>query len=386
MYRLVLWLGALCVSFGVCFWVRAADEAGAEKPAPQRGSFQLSLDGVDTKLYRTIFERHDGPNRIPAFREQLAALKRRRAPRSHRPGHEGQPVVFDVHVPESWDGVAPLGVFAYINTVQQAGTLKDWKPVLEERNLVWLYQPGAGAEDARFQGAAIIDAMNRLAQTYPVDTERRYVGGFSGGGMFSSSLVLHMPEHLSGGVYMAGIMTIGSDLKPKLLRTAGSRCRHVYFTGADDKLGQGWVRTDIPKYQKHCKYFTVVTEPKLDHKPPSAEPLRRCFAALDAPLAEAAEASFKQGEAHEKAGRLSQALEAYHEAAAHGFGAAFAQTAKQRVEALQAGYRHDLEKAEKLIADGDRAGVNRLLADLRRRWGAAAASDIAELRRKMAGN
>jgi pimeloyl-ACP methyl ester carboxylesterase len=119
---------------------------------------------------------------------------------------------FEVYVPplaagdESADQ-RPYGLFVWVSPTPRGGvTDEEMLPVLDAERTIWIGANGAGNPRVRGDRTRLaLDAAAAAMRTYPVDPERVYVGGYSGGGRMASSLALLYPEVFTGGVYFMGV-------------------------------------------------------------------------------------------------------------------------------------------------------------------------------------
>lgn len=104
------------------------------------------------------------------------------------------------------EGKEPVwGLLVWIGPGDAAWIDPAWVPVLDEFKLIFAGPLNAGNERFVWHRAGLaLDTAANIARRYPVDPERVYIGGFSGGGRVASTLGLHYPDVFRGGYYQGG--------------------------------------------------------------------------------------------------------------------------------------------------------------------------------------
>jgi poly(3-hydroxybutyrate) depolymerase len=84
-------------------------------------------------------------------------------------------------------------------------------------------------------------AAHNVRQRYPVDPDRVYIGGFSGGSRVAMRLAVAYPDVFRAALLNAGSDSIGDGQLPlpaaELVRQFQDSTRLVYLTGQDDSVG-----------------------------------------------------------------------------------------------------------------------------------------------------
>lgn len=132
---------------------------------------------------------------------------------------DGRDRVFRVYVPPGLAGrPAPLvmGLHALYSDRRKAADLMGWERLATAERFVVLYPQGSGASwnAGRCCGAAVREGVDdvralvelqRLAgRIHPIDPRRRYVTGFSNGGMMAVALACARPDVVAGVLVVAG--------------------------------------------------------------------------------------------------------------------------------------------------------------------------------------
>ena len=139
--------------------------------------------------------------------------------------------------------VAPPAGYALLVFVppwQDARLPAGWEPVLERDGVIYVSAARSGnAENVmgRREPLALLAAHN-VMQRYPVDRERVYVGGFSGGSRIALRIALGFPDVFRGVLLDAGSDPLGSGVPPlppaEQFQRFQESTRLVYVTGQQD--------------------------------------------------------------------------------------------------------------------------------------------------------
>lgn len=192
-------------------------------------------------------------------------------------------------------------------------------------------------------------AEENIVREYPVDPERVFVGGFSGGSRVALRIALGYPDVFRGALLNAGADALGGEhpLPPRDLFLRFQSSSHlVYVTGELDTFHVATDASSSQSMRDWCVFDVETYEtPDVDHAPMSSSAFGR---ALDRLL--------------------------------HGTAPAPAPLAacRSRIDATLAGA---LDQAQARIAAGDRASARKLLLDIDQRYGGLAAPRIIELAR-----
>jgi dienelactone hydrolase len=154
------------------------------------------------------------------------------------------------HVP-----VGGFGVIVFVPPWEDARVPPDWITPLEESGVILISAARSGNEESalgRREPLALL-ALDNIKYQYPVNPERVYVAGFSGGARVALRLALGYPDVFRGAILNAGSDPIGTREVPlpsrDLLHLFQLSTQLVYLTGdrdelhlADDMASQGSLR------------------------------------------------------------------------------------------------------------------------------------------------
>jgi hypothetical protein len=207
---------------------------------------------------------------------------------------------FEVRVPEGEPPERGWGVLAWVSPTAFAGVRRpELQALLDRHRLVWAGADEAGNERPRWDRWGLaLDAVWNLRRLYPVDPERVYVAGYSGGGRVASALTMLYPD-----VFRGGLMVMGTDWyrdlpvpdrpgthwpapfsrPPRdLLRLARERTRWVLLTGERDFNRLQTRAVDAELREDGFRSVTFLEVPGMSHLDPiPGDWLRRALAALD---------------------------------------------------------------------------------------------------------
>ena len=205
----------------------------------------------------------------------------------------GQPVDlagerYSLYVPGRPDPqTGAYALLVFISPWSRAEVPRYWIPLLDRYNMILVTAANSG-NDAntmdRREPLALLAAHNVQTQ-YPIDPQRVFVGGFSGGSRIALRLALGYPDVFHGAVLNAGSDPIGTADVPlppaDLLRSFQESTRLVYVTGERD---QAHLVDDVRSrrsLEKWCVFDVVTeTEPRVEHEVADFAAFRRAIDAL----------------------------------------------------------------------------------------------------------
>jgi poly(3-hydroxybutyrate) depolymerase len=185
-------------------------------------------------------------------------------------------VTYRVRVPP---GPAPHGVLVFVSPRDDADLHEGWADVLDRRNLVWIAAEGFGNDKRSAQRVLVaLMALKQLQRSLPLDRDRLYIGGMSGGGRIASQALARFPGFFSGALCIVGADFVPPDsaLVPEMTRK-----RVVFMTG-DGDFNRREIRRVYSRYldvgvsQSH-----LIDLRNFDHQYPDAEQLDEALGLLD---------------------------------------------------------------------------------------------------------
>jgi hypothetical protein len=195
--------------------------------------------------------------------------------------------LFSVYVPASRPSRG-YGLLVFVPPWREAALPAGWDAVLDESGMIFVTAARSGNEENildRRIPLALLAAYN-LMQRYPVDPDRVYVGGFSGGARVALRVALGYPDLFHGAFLNAGSDAIGhrsAALPPgELFAEFQDTTRIDYATGTDDGVNMNLDMGSRASMRGWCEFNTQVdTIYRQGHEVAGANSLRRALAYLD---------------------------------------------------------------------------------------------------------
>lgn len=187
---------------------------------------------------------------------------------------------YELYVPARRDAKKLLPAILFISAGPEPGGWKAFQTTCQSKGILFAGPRGAGNECAGKQRVRIIlDVLDDLRRNYPVDPDRTYLAGFSGGGRIACVLGFALPE------LFGGIMPIcaGGELRdePWLRHRLMDRLSIAFITGTAD-FNRGEVeRLRGPFFQDIGVRTKVWTQPGLGHGLPNDKTIQEAVRWLD---------------------------------------------------------------------------------------------------------
>lgn len=197
---------------------------------------------------------------------------------------------FVVYVPEGTPPPGGYGLLVFIPPWPEAALPKDWPRVLDRHGMIFVSAARSGNDADTFDRRIPLALLGygNIRKRYPLDANRTYVGGLSGGSRVALRVALAYPDLFRGALLNAGSDPLGSDgiaLPPAdLIRRFQDSTRLVFLTGDRDEVN---LHNDLVS-RKSLKAWCVpdvatVTMPRTGHAIADAAGLERALKALEAP-------------------------------------------------------------------------------------------------------
>jgi hypothetical protein len=226
--RRAFWLGAISVAHAAI---------AAESPAPATG---LQRDVIFSE-YSPLSASAEVARRLlsPLANVEIGRLSSKPGLALRAQSIDLTQESFAVYVPP----VAPpqgYGLLVFIPPWQKGGLPGGWAAVLDKHGTIFVSAAKSGNEEKildRRIPLALLGAYN-IMQRYPIDKDRVYIGGLSGGSRVAMRAALGYPDLFHGALLNAGSDTIGDEqaLMPPddLFQRFQSMTRLAYVTGSYD--------------------------------------------------------------------------------------------------------------------------------------------------------
>ena len=184
-----------------------------------------------------------------------------------------------------------FALLVFIMPADQVFLPFGWAQQLDRRGVIFVAPAQAGntAADLSRRVPLAVSAEENIVRDYPVDRERVYVGGFSGGSRAALRTALGYPDIFRGALLNAGADPLGGryPLPPRDLFFRFQSSSHlVYVTGELDPLNLGTDAGSSQSMEDGC-VFDVETHqtPDTGHELLSAPALGRALDRLLSPQA-----------------------------------------------------------------------------------------------------
>ncbi len=262
---------------------------------------------------------------------------------------------YDVWVPEN-QPERGYGLMVFVSPMPRWELTRDWKKEFDRAGIIYVAARRSGNTENVYERRIplALHAYENIIARYPVDTERVYVSGFSGGSRTAVRIAAAYADIFRGALLVGGAKVIGEeDFAPppaELMNLLQRRMRLVYSTGGNDTPNRVLDARGRQEMRRRCVAGVYdVSQRRLDHWVPLARTMRKAIERLDTPLsaAELAEQAQCMG------GLMTQ------------------------VEA-------DLSAAEAAFAAGDKTRAGELLGTADIAWGGLASERLVKLARLLA--
>lgn len=168
---------------------------------------------------------------------------------------------------------------------------EDWRQPLERAGFIFVSAQRSGNDQSVFERRIplALHGYEHVRTRYPIDPERVFIGGFSGGSRMAQLTAMSYPEVFRGAMLVGGSLKIGEyqvvlpprDLALKFL----SSTRLVFATGSDDGLNGGIDRRNRKVLQSLCfQGYSHMPQLRLGHWLPTGGGLARVLGELQKPL------------------------------------------------------------------------------------------------------
>ena len=181
-----------------------------------------------------------------------------------------------------------FGLLVFVPPWDDARLPPGWSTALDHDGVIFVSAARSGNDANAFgrrEPLALLAAENIMAQ-YPVDPERTYVGGFSGGSRVALRLALGYPDLFRGAMLNAGSDPIGSreiPLPPRdLFLKFQSSTRIVYVTGERDTAHETDDSMSLTSMHRWCVFNTDrQVEARAEHAVAGAAAMSRALRYLE---------------------------------------------------------------------------------------------------------
>lgn len=195
----------------------------------------------------------------------------------------------DAYIPKEMppDG---YGVIVFVPPANEWPVPRDYRKVLDQRGLIWVAARRSGnAQDVYDRRMPLaLHALDWVERHYPVNRDRRYISGFSGGGRVAQRIALAYPDVFSGALLIAGSDAFddnGTVVPPReLFERFRANTRVVYATGMQDPANRTRDELARTSMRRFCvnQLFRHV-QSRTGHWIPNGRGFARALVDLDSP-------------------------------------------------------------------------------------------------------
>ena len=242
-------------------------------------------------VFTEYAEQSSNPEMARRLLSPLAAARLQRELARAGRSMAGQPVNladerYLLYVP-SQHAPAGYGVVVFVPPWSDARLPPGWAGALDRFGLIFVSAARSGNDESalgRREPLALLAAHN-VMRRYPVDPERVYIAGFSGGSRIALRLALGYPDLFRGAVLNAGSEPVGNAEVPlpprEQLLQFQSSTRLVYVTGERDSAHAVDDMMSMRSLRRWCVFgIDSFLEPRLGHEVATAAALARALGTL----------------------------------------------------------------------------------------------------------
>jgi len=257
-----------------------------------RGAAPAAGETLKDVTFSRYTERSDNAELARRLLSPLAAARLKSDVARSGSALTGQPIKladerFIVYIPPQRPPKG-FGLLVFVPPWDDARLPPGWSTTLDHYGLVFVSAARSGNDENAFgrrEPLALLAAENIMAQ-YPVDPERIYVGGFSGGARVALRLALGYPDLFRGAILNAGSDPIGNreiPLPPRdLFLKFQSSTRIVYVTGERDTAHETDDSMSLTSMHRWCVFNTDrQVEARAEHAVAGAAAMSRALRYLE---------------------------------------------------------------------------------------------------------
>jgi hypothetical protein len=201
-------------------------------------------------------------------------------PDSLEAGFDSLKQTYELFVPNRKDVKKPVPAILFVSAGDEPGGWKAFESVCKDKGIVFIGVRGAG--NGVLQGKRvriILDCFDDVRRQVPLDPDRTYISGFSGGGRIACGIAFALPEYFGG---VLPICASGDVREEQWLRfRIADRLSAALVTGETDFNRGELERWKGPMWKDLGIRTKVWTQPKTGHALPPAATLAEAVAWLD---------------------------------------------------------------------------------------------------------
>jgi hypothetical protein len=196
---------------------------------------------------------------------------------------------FDVYLPrEPLEPGRRFGLLVWISPHERMPAPHEWRNALDAHGMILVSARRSGNDHGTLERRLplALHAVHGLAALHPIDPDRVYAGGFSGGSRAALRLAVGYPDVFRGALLASGSDVLGgggiSPPAAALMEALQARSRLVYVTGARDLPNRRMDALSRESMLAYCVHGVAsVSMSRAEHAPPDRRHFARALAALD---------------------------------------------------------------------------------------------------------
>jgi acetyl esterase/lipase len=186
---------------------------------------------------------------------------------------------YEVYVPPRRDPKKPLPVFLFVSPVQIGGW-GAFDALCRQRGILYAAPYNAGNDcPAPKRARIVLDVLDDLRRNYPVDPDRTYITGLSGGGYMATAIAFALPEYFGGVMPICGCGEWRQE--PWLRQRAVERLSVALMTGEKDFNRPEAERLRLPYLKEVGVRTRAWVQPGLGHAIPRPAVLAEAYAWME---------------------------------------------------------------------------------------------------------
>jgi pimeloyl-ACP methyl ester carboxylesterase len=194
---------------------------------------------------------------------------------------------FLVYVPSGAPPSSGFALLVFVPPWDDASLPPGWASQLDHYGVIFVTPAHAGNATSPLSRRVplALSAEENVSRQYPVDRERVYIGGFSGGSRVALRIALAYPDVFHGALLNAGADPIGDErypLPPRDLFLRFQSSSHlVYVTGVSDAFNMDMQASSLGSMREWCvSDVDAHGTPGVAHEVMSSAALGRALAQL----------------------------------------------------------------------------------------------------------
>ena len=201
-------------------------------------------------------------------------------PADWTPDYDATKQTYELFVPPRKDPKAALPVILFVSPSNAPMGWKSFEKICKEQGFLFIGPHGAGNDcPPRKRVRIVLDALDDVRRNFPVDADRTYITGFSGGGRIACIVAFALPDLFGGAmpICASGDLREESWLRHRVM----DRLSVALLTGQND-FNRGEVERLRGPYLTAVGVRTKVwTQPNLGHGVPGDKTLAEALKWLD---------------------------------------------------------------------------------------------------------